>query len=37
LNEDDGVASSKDKKGHFTFYEYCDANLFEKFEIVGAL
>lgn len=37
LNEEDGVASDENNAGHFTFYEYYDANLFEKFEIAGAL
>jgi hypothetical protein len=37
LNKDDGVASEKDKKEHFTFYEYVDANLHENFTITGEL
>lgn len=37
LDEDDGVSTSADKNGHFTFFEYDGVILIDKFEIISQL
>jgi len=37
IEEDDGVNTSSDKNGHFTFFEYEGVELVNKFEIISQL